>query len=70
LSEEAAEREAAGASPEDARLAARRDFGNVTLIRELTREVRGWASAERLAQDVRHALRIVRHNPRFPCWRS
>src|SRR5262245_24502349 len=65
LSEEAEQREADGDSADDARLAALRDFGNVTLIREITREVRGWASVERLLQDVRHALRLVRHNPAF-----
>ena len=37
LAEEADERMAGGLSPEDARLAARREFGNVTLVRELTR---------------------------------
>ena len=42
LAEETDERIARGLSPEDARLAARRDFGNLTRIRELTRETWGW----------------------------
>jgi predicted permease len=65
LSEEADEREAAGVSAETARLAAHRDFGNVTLIREKTRDTWGWGGAERLLQDARHGLRALRHQPGF-----
>ena len=65
LAEEMEERIAAGMSPEDARVAARRDFGNVPLIRELTRETWGWGPAERLLQDVRSALRGMRRNPGY-----
>ena len=65
LARETDERIAAGMSPEAARAAARRDFGNVTLTRELTREAWGWASAEALLQDTRGALRAIRRNPAF-----
>ena len=65
LARETEERIAAGMSPEEARRAARRDFGNVTLTRELTREAWGWASAEALLQDTRGALRAIRRNPAF-----
>ena len=65
LAREAEERIAAGMSPEEARAAARRDFGNVPLTRELTREAWGWASAEALLQDTRGALRAIRRNPAF-----
>ena len=65
LAEEVEERIAAGMSPEDARPAARRDFGNVPLIRELTRETWGWGPAERLVQDVRSAIRGMRRNPGY-----
>jgi len=65
LSEEADERAAAGLTADQARLAAKRDFGNTTLVREATREVHGWGSAERLIQDVRYALRITRRHPGF-----
>ncbi len=65
LAEEMEERIAAGRSPEDARAGARRDFGNVTLIRELTRETWGWGPAERLLQDVRSACRGMRRNPGY-----
>ena len=63
LSEEADERAAAGLPADQARLAAKKDFGNVTLIRETTRDVWGWGSAERLIQDVRYAVRITRRQP-------
>lgn len=46
-------------------MAARRDFGNLTRIRELTRETWGWGPAERLLQDLRGALWIMRRNPGF-----
>ena len=65
LAEEMEERVASGMSPEEALAAARRDFGNVPLIRELTRETWGWGFAERFAQDVRGALRMMRRNPTF-----
>ena len=65
LARETEERIAAGMSPEEARAAARRDFGNVTLTRELTRDAWGWASAEALLQDTRGALRAIRRNPAF-----
>ncbi len=65
LSEDAEERVAAGADPERARVAATRAFGNVTLIRETTREAWGWAGAERGWQDTRYALRMMRRDPVF-----
>jgi putative ABC transport system permease protein len=65
LSEEADERAAAGLTPHQARIAARKDFGNPTLIREVTRDNWGWASAERLIQDGRCAVRMMRRDPGF-----
>ena len=67
LAEEIEERIAVGMSPEQARAAARRDFGNVPLIRELTRETWGWGPAERLCQDARSAGRMIRRNPGYTC---
>ena len=67
LAEEMEERIAAGMSPRQARAAARRDFGNVPLIHELTRETWGWGPAERLLQDMRSAIRGLRRHPGFVC---
>ena len=63
LAQEAEERMAAGMSPEEARAAALRDFGNVTLTRELTRETWGWGPVDRLYQDARAAIRGLRRAP-------
>jgi predicted permease len=65
LAEEADDRASAGLTAEQARLAAKRDFGNTTLIREATRDAWGWASAERLLQDARGAVRMTRRDPGF-----
>jgi putative ABC transport system permease protein len=43
----------------------RKDFGNPTLVREQSQEVWGWGWLERLAQDVRYGLRILRKNAGF-----
>ena len=48
-----------------AEAAARREFGNVGLIKEVTRETWGWTSLERSTQDVRYGLRSLRKNPTF-----
>jgi predicted permease len=63
LEEEADERSAAGLPDADARAAAKKDFGNVTLIRETTREVWYWVSLERLIQDVRYGYRGLKGTP-------
>ena len=67
LSEEMDDRVAGGLSPEDARLAARRDFGNVPLIREQMRVTLDWRPAERLLRDVRYAVRMMRRKLSFTC---
>lgn len=54
-----------GLSPEDARYAARRAFGNTTLIREQTHEAWGWAVFEHFAQDLRFAFRQLGGSPGF-----
>jgi predicted permease len=54
-----------GLLQEEARYAARRAFGNATLIRERTHEVWGWAALERFVCDLRYGLRQLRRFPGF-----
>ena len=54
-----------GMAPEEARYAALRKFGNVTRIKEETREVWSFVWLDRLWQDVRFGLRMLRRNPAF-----
>jgi predicted permease len=61
----AQDRIARGESPEQAAAAARREFGNELLIKEVTRQVTGWPWLERLGQDTRYGLRILARNPAF-----
>ncbi len=67
LAAEAEERIDAGLDPEQARAEAQRDFGNVLLTRELTREAWGWAPAERFLRDVGSAFRMMRRNTGYTC---
>jgi predicted permease len=56
---------AEGLSAEAARTAARRQFGNVTHVREGVREQFSFGVLENLGQDVRYALRQLRRAPSF-----
>ena len=54
-----------GLSSEEARYAARRAFGNPTLIREHTRAIWNRGSLERLARDLKHGTRTLLRSPGF-----
>ncbi len=54
-----------GKSPEEARYAALRAFGNPAVIRERTRAMWSWNWLESLARDLRLSLRALRRTPGF-----
>jgi predicted permease len=59
----ARDRTESGESSDEARHSVQREFGNTILVKEVTREMWGWTSLERLRQDVRYAARTMRKNP-------
>jgi len=54
-----------GVSPEDARYASLRAFGNPTLVRERTRAVWSWDRVENLFRDLRISIRTLFRSPGF-----
>ena len=61
----AADKRDRGASAEQARREAEREFGNVGLVKDVTRELSGWMWLEHLGQDLRFAMRQVYRTPGF-----
>jgi predicted permease len=54
-----------GESVEEATRAVRRQFGNVPLVKDVTRDMWGWIAIEHLVQDVRYAVRSLRKTQGF-----
>ncbi len=65
LEEETEERQEQGLAEDEARWAARREFGNVSFVEEATRDEWGWTRLEQLARDALFGLRQIHRNPGF-----
>jgi soluble lytic murein transglycosylase-like protein len=65
LAQEAEERQADGLPQDQAAWAARRDLGNVTLLREDARTLWSWLLLDQLAQDLRYGVRLMLKNRVF-----
>lgn len=65
LARRAAELQSRGLNDRDAQRQAMRSFGNVTGIREQSRELKLWAALEGACQDARYAWRGLLRNPVF-----
>ena len=65
LAIEAKQRMGHGETAEEAEFEARRAFGNVAMVKEVTRGMWGWNWFEIFVQDLRYAWRGLRRSPGF-----
>src|SRR5919108_726572 len=65
LDQQIAENLASGMSPAEASHAARRTFGNSTMLKEETRDTWGWLWLEQIGRDLRYAMRTLSRTPTF-----
>lgn len=61
----AADKRDRGATPDEARREAERDFGNQALVKDVVRRMWGWVWLESLQRDTMYALRQLRRSPGF-----
>jgi predicted permease len=60
-----ADRISRGESPEHARSAAQRQFGNVPVVQEVTHAMWRWTRLESVVNDLRFSVRVLRRSPGF-----
>src|ERR1700757_5089003 len=65
IDQQVAEYVAQGMSPEEARHAALREFGNPAALRDQARETWSWSGVESVLRDVRIAARTLLRTPGF-----
>jgi predicted permease len=61
----ARERAERGENVKEAERAARREFGNVELVKQVARDAWGWRRVEEFVEDVRYGLRTLSKKPGF-----